>query len=48
MSGAPGPWASDLDSARSTLHAKGIRAFELSSSYGLSGWILTKQVAVKS
>ena len=48
MSGAPGPWAGDLDSASAVLGAKGIRGFELSSSYGLSGWILAKGAAVKS
>ncbi|MDD1526042.1 hypothetical protein C7U92_09285 [Bradyrhizobium sp. WBOS7] len=47
MSGAPGPWAADLDSAGAMLGAKGIRGFELSSSYGLSGWLLAKQVEVK-
>ncbi|GIQ72745.1 hypothetical protein BraRD5C2_11810 [Bradyrhizobium sp. RD5-C2] len=45
-SGAPGPWACDLDSASAILGAKGVRGFELSSSYGLSGWILaTKATA---
>ncbi|QQO22456.1 hypothetical protein JJB98_22245 [Bradyrhizobium diazoefficiens] len=46
MSGAPGPWAADLSSAGAMLGAKGIRGFELSSSYGLSGWLLAKQVEV--
>lgn len=48
MSGAPGPWAADLDSASAVLRGKGIRGFELSSSYGLCGWILAKEAAVKS
>jgi hypothetical protein len=47
MSGAPGPWAGDLDSAAATLGPRGVRGFELSSSYGLSGWILAKEAAVK-
>jgi hypothetical protein len=37
MSGAPGPWADNLDAAKAILGAKGIRGFERSSSYGLSG-----------
>ena len=48
MSGAPGPWADNLDSAGAILGAKGVRGFELSSSYGLSGWILAKEAVVKS
>lgn len=48
MSGAPGSWAGDLGSASAILGAKSIRGFQLSSSYGLSGWILAKEAAVKS
>ena len=48
MSGAPGPWAGDLDSASAVLGAKGVKGFELSSSYGLSGWILAKEATEKS
>ena len=48
MSGAPGPWASDLDCAVAVLGAKGVKGFELSSSYGLSGWILAKEATEKS
>ena len=47
LAGAPGPWAADLASAAQSLKAKGIQAFELSSSYGLSGWILAKEVAIE-
>ncbi|MBR0711169.1 hypothetical protein [Bradyrhizobium liaoningense] len=47
MSGAPGPWAADLASADAVLSAKGIRGFELYSSYGLSGWLLAKQLEVR-
>jgi len=40
ISGAPGTWASDLDDAPRVLSEQGIHAFVLSSSYGLSGWVL--------
>jgi hypothetical protein len=46
-SGAPGPWAADIAAATQSLEAKGVQAFELSSSYGLSGWILAKEVLVE-
>lgn len=48
MAGAPGPWAHDLTSAPSVLRGKGVRAFVLSSSYGMSGWILARSVAVEN
>lgn len=48
MAGAPGPWAADLASATETLTAKGVKGFILSSSYGLSGWILAKEASVDS
>jgi hypothetical protein len=47
QAGAPGPWAANLASAAQVLSAMGIQAFELSSSYGLSGWILAKQALVE-
>jgi len=46
--GAHGPWAADMTSAPEVLAAKGIRGFVLSSSYGLSGWILANEVLVTS
>jgi hypothetical protein len=46
FAGAPGPWAADLTSAVRVLTAKGIKGFILTSSYGLSGWILAKEVLV--
>ena len=46
MTGAPGPWAGDLVSARQVLTSKGVHAYILSSSYGLSGWILAKEALV--
>ncbi|MGL3106159.1 hypothetical protein [Bradyrhizobium sp. BR 1432] len=48
MSGAPGPWASDLDDAARVLAAKGIKGFVLTSSYGLSGWVLAKEALVQN
>jgi len=40
MSGAPGTWASDLDAAPRVLSELGVQAYVLSSSHGLSGWVL--------
>jgi hypothetical protein len=45
MAGAPGPWADDLLSASKILTEKGVQGFILSSSWGLSGWILAKEVS---
>jgi len=47
LAGAPGPWAANLASAAQSLKAKRIQAFELSSSYGISGWILAKEAVVE-
>ena len=47
MAGAPGPWAADLASATQVLAAKGVKGFVLSSSYGLSGWVLAKEAIVE-
>jgi|GEM_PF-890256 hypothetical protein len=46
MSGAPGPWASDLDSAVAVLEGQGAKGFILSSSYGISGWIIAREVSI--
>jgi hypothetical protein len=46
MSGAPGAWAADLDAAPRFLSEQGIQAFVLGSSYGLSGWVLAREVCV--
>jgi hypothetical protein len=40
------PWADNLSSASEVLAAKGVKGFELSASYGLSGWVLAKHAAV--
>jgi hypothetical protein len=45
MSGSPGPWAKDLASAPDYMREQGIKAFILSSSLGLSGWILAKEIS---
>jgi hypothetical protein len=45
LAGSPGPWAADLDSAYQVLTARGVAAFVLSSSCGLSGWILAKDAS---
>jgi len=47
MAGAPGPWTADLASATQVLNAKGVQGFVLSSSYGLSGWVLAKEALVE-
>jgi hypothetical protein len=47
IAGAPGSWAADLASAPQVLTAMGIQGFILSSSYGLSGWILAKEALVE-
>jgi hypothetical protein len=43
MSGTPGSWASDISSAPAKLVEKGVRGFILSSSLGLSGWVIAKE-----
>jgi hypothetical protein len=47
LAGAPGPWAADLASATQWLTAEGVQGFVLSSSYGLSGWVLARGVLVE-
>lgn len=47
MAGAPESWAADLASAPQVLAAKGTQGFILSSSYGLSGWILAGEALVE-
>jgi hypothetical protein len=46
MAGSPGPWAANLGSAPEYLRDHGIKGFTLSSSYGLSGWVLAKEVFI--
>jgi hypothetical protein len=47
MAGTPDSWAADLASAPQVLAAKGVHGFVLSSSYGLSGWVLAKEALVE-
>jgi hypothetical protein len=46
IAGSPGPWAADLGSAPDYLGERGIKGFTLSSSYGLSGWVLAKEMFI--
>jgi hypothetical protein len=48
MAGAPGVWAGNLVSAPEYLREQGIKAFILSSSYGLDGWVLAKEISVST
>jgi hypothetical protein len=48
LAGAPGPWAADLLSAAAFLTAQGAKGFVLSSSHGLSGWVIAKDVSIHS
>lgn len=36
----PGPWNESSESAIQYMESKGARAFEISSSYGLTGWVV--------
>jgi hypothetical protein len=47
QAGAPGPWAADLNNAAEVFEDKQVNGFMLESSYGLSGWILAKEVLVE-
>ena len=47
LAGAPGPWAGDMNSAQQKLADMDVKAFVLSSSYGLSGWLLAKTFEVR-
>jgi hypothetical protein len=42
QSGAPGPWAADIPAACASFEARGFRGYVLSSSYGMSGWVLAE------
>ncbi|MFZ0796974.1 MAG: hypothetical protein WCA13_08525 [Terriglobales bacterium] len=47
MNGSP-TWAADLVSAPEYLREQGIKAFILSASLGLSGWVLAHEISVAS
>jgi hypothetical protein len=44
--GAPGPWAANPSDAAKYLREQDAQAFILSSSYGLDGWILAREIIV--
>jgi hypothetical protein len=44
--GAYGPWASNLETAPARLLEQGTQGFILSSSIGLSGWILAREISI--
>jgi hypothetical protein len=46
MAGAHGPWASNLETAPGYLLGQGIQGFILSSSIGLSGWVLAREISI--
>jgi hypothetical protein len=48
VAGAMGAWAADLASAAEKLGSNGIRGFVLTSTLGLSGWVLATTVTVTS
>jgi len=45
QSGAPGAWAADLTTATCKSEEQGIGGFLLSSSFGMSGWVLAANAA---
>jgi hypothetical protein len=48
LAGSPGPWAANLESAAEHLRHRGVKGFILSSSYGLSGWVLAEEMSLES
>ena len=46
-SGWPGPWADTFANASHFSQSSGIQAFQIESSYGLSGWVLAKSATVR-
>ncbi|MGA9354805.1 MAG: hypothetical protein WBV46_14030 [Terriglobales bacterium] len=46
MTGSLGKWVEALDSAPTHMREKEIKGFELSSSLGLCGWILAKDMTI--
>ena len=46
MAGSPGPWAGNLETASGRLLERGIQGFILYSSYGLSGWVLAREISI--
>jgi hypothetical protein len=48
MAGSPAPWAANLEAASRKLSELGVQGFTLNSSFGLSGWILAREVSIFS
>ena len=46
--GSPGPWAANLETASRYLSDNVVVAFILTSSFGLSGWILAREMSISS
>ena len=44
--GWPGPWGVSVQEAAAHASSHGLRAFDVSSSYGLSGWVLAKSAVM--
>lgn len=41
-------WLGTIEKTLDRLSSKGVKCFEISSSYGLSGWILASEVEYRS
>jgi hypothetical protein len=48
LSGWPRFWRDSLDEVRSYLREQATRGFEISSSYGMSGWVLARDMQMVS
>jgi hypothetical protein len=46
MAGSPGPWAATLETASAYLQDQATQGFILSSSYGLDGWVLAREMSI--
>jgi hypothetical protein len=46
LAGWPRFWQNTLDESRTYLRDNAIRGFELTSSYGMSGWILSREMRI--
>lgn len=45
--GWPGPWADTLANAQNFARTAPLQAFEIDSSYGLSGWVLARDMVIR-
>ncbi len=46
VAGSPGIWAESLVTGLAYLREQGTQAFVLDSSYGLSGWVLAREISI--